>query len=182
MPAPIRSLAAVALVALAACGDAVPPGATVERGNAPALDAARIETAADGTCYGNAVTPAVVQTLTAQELESPELRDAEGRVIQPATYRSAIRQEILRERQEVRFATVCPPAYTESFVASLQRALQARGFYVGPVTGSLDQATSRAVQDYQREAGPDSGLLSLESARRLGLVALSAEQIEALSQ
>ena len=182
MPAQIRSLAALALGALAACGDLAPPGATVERGNAPALAAAQIESAADGTCYGRAVTPAVVQTLTAQELESPELRDAEGRVIQPATYRSAIRQEILRDRQEVRFPTLCPPAYTESFVASLQRALQARGFYAGPITGSLDQATNRAIQDYQRDGGPDSGLLSLESARSLGLVALSTEQIEALSQ
>ena len=46
MPAQIRSLAALALGALAACGDLAPPGATVERGNAPALAAAQIESAA----------------------------------------------------------------------------------------------------------------------------------------
>ena len=79
------------------------------------------------------------------------------------------------------FETICPPGFTEEFVASLQRALAARGHYDGPVHGTLDAATGRAVQDFQRGNGPDSPLLAIDSARLLGLVVLSADQIDILN-
>ena len=47
--------------------------------------------------------------------------------------------------------------------------------------GHLRQvATGRAVQDFQRQDGPDSPLLSIETARSLGIVALSQEQLDRL--
>jgi peptidoglycan hydrolase-like protein with peptidoglycan-binding domain len=65
---------------------------------------------------------------------------------------------------------------TPAFIASVQRALKARGYYRGPVTGALDTRTGRAIQRYQRDRGDvDSATLSLRSARDLGLVAVPRE-------
>jgi hypothetical protein len=41
----------------------------------------------------------------------------------------------------------------------------------------MDVATGRAVQDYQRRNGPDSPILAIATARELGLVVLSPEEI-----
>ena len=168
-----RPIPILALLALTACGGPDPAVAP--------LEPPRIESDAEGRCHGQAITPAVIETETVQELDTAEVRDAEGRLVTPATYRSVVRQRIRRERQVVRFETLCPPAYTPAFVASLQRALATRGYYDGPANGVMDAALGRAVQDFQRADGPDSDLLSLASARRLGLVALSRDQIERLS-
>ena len=176
---PVRSAGRWPLAAgllLAACGapEAPPPPA------APAFVPAAIESDATGRCFGRDVTPAVIETITAQELVSPATLGPDGSVLVPATYRSVTRQVITRERQEVAFETICPPAYTAEFVETLQRALAVRGFYDGPVNGVMDTATGRAVQDFQRDAGPDSPLLSIEAARALGIVALTREDIDRL--
>lgn len=147
----------------------------------PAFIAAEIETGPDGLCYGRDISPAVLETVTAQVLDVPAVLAPDGAVITPAVFRSVIRQEIVRERQEVAFETVCPPAYTLAFVETLQRALSVRGFYDGPLTGVMDPATGQAVQAFQRQSGPDSPLLSIATARSLGIVSLTADQIDALS-
>lgn len=162
------------LLALAACGGGAAPAGV------PSFIAAEITHDADGRCYGRDIAPAVIQTVTAQEVETPAVLAPDGTVLVPATYRSVIRQEIVRERGEQAFETICPPVYTAEFVASLQRALAARGYYHGPVNGIIDTATGRAVQDYQRADGPDSPLISIAAARRLGLIALTREQIDLL--
>lgn len=162
------------LAALAGCAGATAPAGV------PSFIAAEITYEPDGRCYGRDISPAVIQTVTAQEVETPAVLAPDGSVLTPATYRSVIRQEIVRERGEQAFETICPPVYTEEFVASLQRALAARGYYRGPVNGIIDTATGRAVQDYQRGDGPDSPLISIEAARRLGLIALTREQIDLL--
>ena len=163
---------------LAACGTQPAP---VAAPNVPSFIAAEIEAGEDGRCYGRDITPAIIETVTEQVLVAEAAYNDDGTLFRPATYQSVIRQQITREREEVAFETLCPPAYTEVFVASLQRALRARGFYNREITGLMDTATGRAVQDYQRGDGPDSPLLWIASARELGLVELSAEQIEALN-
>lgn len=168
------ALAALTLCAACAAGEADPPRAV------PAFMAAEIEQDADGRCWGRDIQPAVIETVTVQEQATPPVLGPGGEVVVPATYRSVIRQQIAREREAVAFETLCPPDYTQEFVESLQRALAVRGYYAGPVDGHPDAALGRAVQDYQREMGPDSPLLSLAAARRLGLVALSAEELAAL--
>ena len=162
---------------LAAC--AAPPGA--EPDIVPAFVAAQIETDAEGRCYGRDITPAVIETVTAQVLDQPEVRAEDGTLVSPAVFRSEIRQEITRERQVVAFETICPPDYTVEFVQTLQRALGARGYYDGEIHGHLDAATGRAIQSFQREDGPDSPLLWIGTARELGIVVLSPEQIDALN-
>ncbi|MGZ9811749.1 peptidoglycan-binding domain-containing protein [Pseudoroseicyclus sp. H15] len=146
----------------------------------PALQGAEIEIGEGGRCFGRDIQPAVIETVTAHELASPEVRGEDGTVVTPASYRTVTRQNIARERQDVRFETLCPPVYTAPFVESLQRALAARGYYDGPVSGQLDVATGRAIQDFQRGRGPDSPLLSLYAAQALGLVELTPEQLERL--
>ncbi|PSK87248.1 putative peptidoglycan binding protein [Limimaricola soesokkakensis] len=154
------------LVPLAACAPAAP--------QVPAFMAAEIETGAGGRCYGRDITPAVIETVREQQREP-----GEG----PARYRSVTRQQILRERREVLFETLCPPEFTPAFVETLQRALVTRGFHPGPVTGQLDRATLDAVQGFQRgSGGPDSPVLSLASAQRLGIAPLTPEQLDIMNR
>ncbi|MEM6376010.1 MAG: peptidoglycan-binding domain-containing protein, partial [Pseudomonadota bacterium] len=70
------------------------------------------------------------------------------------------------------FEILCPDLLTPDFVASVQRALAARGFFTGPVTGELDPESRAAIAAYQAEQGLESDALSLAAARRLGLVAV----------
>lgn len=171
----MRKSALVIAICTAACA----PGDGPAHAPLPALVAAEISHDAEGRCWGHDTAPAVVETVTAHEIETPAVHAEDGTLVSPATYRSTVQQRIVRERDAQAFETLCPPAYTQDFVESLQRALTARGFYRGAVTGVLDAGTRRAVQDYQRPWGPDSPLLSLEAARRLGLAERSREWLEA---
>lgn len=139
------------------------------------IDMGQIETANDGRCYAKDISPAVIETLTTHELETAEVRDEAGKVTNPATFRTVTRQQIVRERSDIRFETVCPQNYTEERVRTLQRALKARGFYDGPITGTLDDATGIAIQKFQRVDGPDTVLLAIETARKLGVVAFDRD-------
>lgn len=171
---PMSALLVLTLSACAANPPAVPD-------LVPTFMAAQIESDSDGRCFGRDITPAVIETVTAQVLDSPAVISEDGSVASPASYRSEITQQITRERQEVAFETLCPPAYTVEFVQTLQRALKARGFYGGEVHGLLDRGTNRAVQEFQRGDGPDSPLLWISTARELGIVALSPDQIDRLN-
>jgi hypothetical protein len=174
------ALAALLGLPLSACGPGDAADAITADPGIPDFMTAEIETGNDGRCYGRDITPAVIETVTAYEVETPAVIGPDGSVLTPASYRTVTRQEIIRERGEVTFETLCPPAYTVEFVATLQRALTTRGLFTGPINGLMDTATGRAVQDFQRFDGPDSPLLSIEAARRLGIVELSAEQINNL--
>lgn len=181
---PMSSLSRFRWVVLAcpAFGCATPEADLASRAaHVPGFIAAEIEAGEDGRCYGRDITPAVIQTITEQVLVQQASYNEDGTLYAPARYESNIRQVIEREREEVAFETLCPPAYTPEFVSSLQRALRARGFYAGEITGAMDAATGRAVQDYQRRDGPDSPLLWIASARELGLVELSQEELDALN-
>jgi hypothetical protein len=182
-PHPARriSSALAALLALAACGGSSPPDPVPAGQPAiPAFLTDGIEIGPDGRCFATDISPAIIETVTAQVLDRPAVIAPDGTVASPAAYRTVTRQEITRERSEITFETLCPPAYTADFVSSLQRALALRGFYAGPVTGIMDIPTGRAVQDFQRVDGPDSPILSIEAARTLGLAQLTTEQIDRL--
>ncbi|AJE48215.1 peptidoglycan-binding domain-containing protein [Celeribacter indicus] len=135
----------------------------------PAMRAPEAAGADPAVCHARHVTPAVIETVTEQVLAQPPRLAGDGSVVRPAVYRTETRQEIVRERQELRFEALCAEELTPEFVASLQRALAVRGHFTGPVTGRLDRATRRALRAYQKEQGLDSEILSLAAARRLGL-------------
>ncbi len=162
---------------LAACADDVAlPFAPL-----PAFDVPQVEKDIAGRCYGRDVTPARIETVTEQVMVQPPEVSSDGTVTAPTAFRTVTRQEITKERREILFETICPENLTPEFVASLQRALKARGHYRGPINGVLDTRTSLAIKAFQRIDSHDSPLLDIETARRLGLIALSPEQMDTAS-
>ena len=167
------ALAALSGLALTACSKVAPPFS-----NPPAFTSAQIEHDSEGKCYGRDVSPAVIETVTEQIMVQPAQVTSDGAVLSPAAFRTVTRQHIMRERREVLFETVCPAAMTVEFVSSLQRALTARGYFSGEITGYMDADTSSALQKFQRQQdGVDSPLLDVRTAQALGLVALTREQL-----
>lgn len=135
--------------------------------------------AAPGTCWGKEVSPAVVETVTEQVVLQPPQIGSDGTVISPGLYKTETRQAILRDREETWFETPCADVLTADFIASLQRALAARGVYHGAITGLMDRKTRASLRRYQEQDGLDSDILSLETARDLGLVAFQRPTPEA---
>jgi hypothetical protein len=120
-------------------------------------------------CYGRRTTPAVVETVTEQVMLQPPQIGRDGAVTEPAVFVTETRQRIVEERRELWFETPCEAESDPAFIASLQRALAARGLYRGSITGTMDRRTRRAIQAYQAPQGLDSPILSLAAARQLGL-------------
>lgn len=125
--------------------------------------------APEGACWASDHMPAVYETVTEQTLVSPEVRDGQGNVTSPAGYQSVSKLSQIHAARDIWFRAPCPDEMTLSFVATLQRALKARGFYQAEVTGEMDAATAEALRRYQAEHGLDSAQLSLAAARDLGL-------------
>lgn len=149
---------------LAACA-AAPPG-DVTRGAGPPGPVA-------GRCHAEGVSPAVLETVTEQVVEAPPMVTPDGTVLRPARFRTLTTTRIVTPREITRFQTPCPLQRGEpDFVMQVQRALAARGLYAGPVHGAYDRATRAAVAAFQAERGLESGVLSIDSARAMGLVAL----------
>ncbi len=129
-----------------------------------------------GTCWAHDLIPAIYETTTEQSLIAAEQRDAEGHLTRPASYKSVSRLRVLQDRRDIWFTAPCPQDMTPDFLATLQRALKARGYYTAALTGVMDDATSEALRRYQAAHGLDSPLLSRAAARQLGVAttALSA--------
>jgi len=130
-----------------------------------------------GACWHRDVTPAIIETTTEQIILSPEERSPDGRVIRPATFRTATHQRIVQDREEVWLRTLCPAELTVDFIATLQRALKARGLYLLPLTGAMDAPTRAAIRRFQADRGLDSDTLSLAAARDLGIVSTDLGQL-----
>lgn len=172
----IRSPYGTAIVAslLAAC-QAAGPERQSDRAPAGSLEAEVVRShdegppgADPGTCWGHDVTPAVIETVTDQRIMNAQVGGDAG---DAPVYRTETRQSILREREEIWFRTPCADELNAEMIETLQRALNARGYYSGQITGRMDTPTRRAIRAYQRPLGLDSGLLSLSAARQLGVVA-----------
>jgi hypothetical protein len=147
---------------LAGCGDG---GARAPSGAGDSLAAALSTTEPAqpaGTCWHQADLPAVLETVTERAL----LEGGAG----PAVVTSESRQRVVRDRQQVWFRVPCAEDQGARFVASLQRALKARGLYGGAVTAVADAETARAVRRYQAARGLDSDVLSWLAAQQMGLV------------
>jgi hypothetical protein len=161
LPTGLALVAALAL--LAACAEPRRPDvAQLVEPEPIRTSAAPPEGSDPDACYGQDVTPAVIETVTEQAELQPD-------AAAPATYHTETRQRIVEERREVWFETLCARQLTPDFVASLQRALKVRGYYDGPVNGQMTGGTRRAIRGYQKPQGLDSAILSLAAARQLGL-------------
>lgn len=132
--------------------------------------------AAPGTCWGKTVSPAVVETVTRKVLLQPAQISSDGRVQAAPIYKDETQAQVIRPRRENWYEVPCAADLTPEFISSLQRALSARGYYRGPVTGEIDGRTRDAVQRYQKDEGLDSKTLSVAAARKLGLIAVARTQ------
>jgi hypothetical protein len=131
----------------------------------------------DGTCRARDVTPAVYEQVMGEvQVVQAEIAP-DGTVIRPPIYRRGPVPRIVRERSEITFEAPCPDQMTSDFIASLQRAMAARGYFSGNVTSLLDAPTTAAIRRYQSDRGLQSAQLSLETARSLGLVAVELPPI-----
>lgn len=128
-------------------------------------------------CWGSDTLPAVFDKLTERGIVTPEVRDATGKLVRPATWGPVTRLRMVKDPTEVWFRVPCPSVETPDFWASMQRALKARGDYLQTPTGSYDAATALAVRRYQARHGLDSPVLSLAAAQDLGLVAVPLNQL-----
>jgi hypothetical protein len=158
---------------LCACGQTMPDEPATRADFSADLVRRGSDTPPDGpadACWANDETPAVIETVTEQVLLKPEMRDKTGRVTEAAIFTTKIDQRMVQEREVVWFQTPCPALIDAAFLATLQRALKARGFYLRDLTGDLDAATRNAIRRFQSERGLDSETLSLAAARDLGLI------------
>lgn len=131
----------------------------------------------DGACWAAEHMPAVYETVTEQTLVSPEVRDGQGNLLRPASYHSVSKLSQISAARDIWFRAPCPQDMTLSFIATLQRALKARGYYLAEVTGSLDAETAEALRRYQAEHGLDSAQLSLAAAKDLGLATTALNEL-----
>ena len=129
--------------------------------------------AAPGTCWGKTVTPAVVETVSRKVQLQPAQISSDGRVQAPPIYKTETRQEVVQPRRETWYEIICEADITPDFIASVQRALEARGYYRGPITGEMDARTRNAVGRYQVSEGLESKALSIAAARKLGLITVA---------
>ncbi|MEO1777486.1 MAG: peptidoglycan-binding domain-containing protein [Pseudomonadota bacterium] len=165
-PVPI---ALAALVTLAACaGVDTPTRSNID----PVSLASAPPGAAPGTCWDKTVAPAVVETQSRRVELQPAQISSDGRVQSPPIYKTEAQQIVVQPRRENWFEIPCTAVLTPDFVASLQRALQARGYYNGPATGEIDLRTRQAIHRYQRSEGFDNPTLTVAAARKLGLIAV----------
>ncbi len=125
------------------------------------------------SCWGKDVSPAVIETVRERILVQPAEILGDGTVVSEPIYREDTRQAIVKERRELWFQTPCQDQLTPDIIATLQRALKARGLYSGALTGRMDAGTRAAIRRFQSKQGLDSSILSLWAARQLGLVAVA---------
>ncbi|SDI37829.1 peptidoglycan-binding domain-containing protein [Alloyangia pacifica] len=135
------------------------------------------ETAADGSCWAREHVPAIYEQVSGEVLVVQAEIAEDGTVLRAPIYRRTKVPKLVRPRGEMRFEAPCSAQMTPEFIASVQRALAARGEFSGTVTGEMDGATRAAVRRYQAARGLDSAQLSLETARALGLVAVDLSEI-----
>ena len=178
MQKPILYGLALALL-LAACGGAkvAAPGQALLAREVVRIKGDGPPPSPKGECWAQSVTPAVIETVTEQVMVAEEVRDASGAVVTPAAFQTQTHQRMVQDREEVWFRAPCPAEQTVQFVASLQRALKARGLYLLPVTGEMDADTAEAVRRFQAERGLDSPILSLAAAQELGIAATALDDL-----
>lgn len=132
--------------------------------------------AAPGSCWGRDVTPAIIETVSEKIMMQPAEVHEDGTVITEPVYKLETRRAIVRARKELWFETPCQDQLTPDFIASLQRALKARGFFNGSINGEVDARTRHAVRRFQKPQGLDSSILSLAATRKLGLAAVKHDE------
>jgi len=162
-----KTISLIALISAAACDD----GAIVTSGNFdPISEALAPPGAPADSCWDKTTSPAIVETQTLRVLLQPAQISSDGHIQQPPIYKEKKQQVVVQPRRDNWFEIPCPNIKTPEFNASLQRALQARGYYSGAITGRFDLKTRNAVRRFQKSNGIGHPALTVEMAQRLGLI------------
>lgn len=126
-------------------------------------------------CFVPYTAPAVIETVTEQVLVQEETRGIDPQtgqsvITSPAIYSTKTTQKIISGRQEAKIEIVCPQDQNLDFIQTLQRALNARGFYHGAINGIMDERTKRAVRTVQKSYGVNISDVTIELAENYGLI------------
>ena len=169
--------AVLPLALLVACADTPAPdfGALAEPALLETASATAPPGATPGSCWGKDVTAGKIETVQQPVLMQPAQVLVDGTMISPPVYKTETLERIIEPQRETWFEVPCADAVTEDFVASVQRALAARGLFYGSINGEMDAQTRAAVRRFQKPQGLDSGILSLAAARKLGLAVETAQ-------
>ena len=129
-------------------------------------------------CRAKIAQPAIYETVTEKKLIAPPKLSPSGRQIAPATYQNQTIYRVIRERAIRWFDTPCKDEINADLIASLQRALAARGYFNGKLTAIMDHDTKVALRRYQSENGLDSAILARQTTNTLGLLPVPRQTVE----
>jgi len=107
--------------------------------------------------------PAVTRMISRRVIDQPERTIS---IPVPATYKNEERRVLVKAEETLWTQVLCDVNATPDVVRTLQRSLNARGLYTGPIDGIIGVQTKAAISQFQ---GGSSDVLSLDSARKLGL-------------
>jgi hypothetical protein len=112
--------------------------------------------------------PAEYETVSVRKLVQPA---KENRNKIPAKYRTVAKTEKIADAELTWKPVLCQVNATPSNVMALQRALENRGYTVGPIDGKLGRQTFSAVSRYASEKGIPHGsnFVPLEVIKSLDL-------------
>jgi hypothetical protein len=174
-PTPIIPAVTMLLTLMACAAPHAPGKMDLSREMQPATDDTPPKGPA-GACWARDTIPAVIETVTEQIIATPATTGPDGAAI-PATYRTETRQRMVQDRRSVWFQAPCAADMTPEVIATLQRALKARGLYTAPLTGQMDAPTRSALRRFQADRGLDTPTLSLAAARELGIIAADRDTL-----
>lgn len=98
--------------------------------------------------------PAEYETVSVRKLVEPA---KQNRNKVPAQYRTVTKTEKIADAELTWKQVLCQVNATPSNVTALQRALEGKGYTVGPIDGVLGQQTFSAVSRYAKERGIPHG-------------------------
>ncbi len=88
----------------------------------------------------------------------------------PETYNTVTRTVEAAPARTVWTSVLCDVNTTPDVVARMQRALKSAGHYSGPIDGVIGGLTRRGIASYQTAQGVKSDILTIDSAKKLGIL------------
>ena len=88
----------------------------------------------------------------------------------PETYKTVTKTVEAAPARTVWTSVLCDVNTTPDVVRRLQTALKSAGHYSGPIDGIIGSETRRGIASYQAATGVQSDILTIESAKKLGII------------
>jgi len=111
-------------------------------------------------------TPAVYTTVKIKKLIQPA---SEKRQSIPATYKTVTKKKKIAEGYAKWEQIVCKSSITRTTIRKVQEALQAAGYYKGPIDGVWGSSSRSATRAYQKAKGLPVAGLSVATMQSLGI-------------